>query len=101
MWGGRVFFGSYNGRLYAVAARSGRVLWSVRAGGSVSGAAVVVAGIVYAGSMGERIVGADARTGRVRVRFPHGQYVPVSGNGGRLLMHGYSRIWAVEARRRR
>jgi hypothetical protein len=26
--------------------------------------------------------------------------VPVSGNGGRLLLHGYSRIWAVEPRRR-
>ena len=42
-WAGRVFFGSYNGRLYAVAASNGRVLWSVRAGGPISGAAVVVA----------------------------------------------------------
>ncbi len=100
VWGGRVFFGSYNGRLYAVGARSGRVLWSVRAGGAVSGAPVVVAGIVYAGSLGEQIVGADARTGRVRLRFPHGQYVPVSGNGRRLLMHGFSRLYAVEPRRR-
>ena len=32
----------------------------------------------------------------VLLRFPHGEYVPVSGNGRRLLLHGYSRVWAVE-----
>ena len=96
VWGGRVFFGSYNGRLYSVSARNGRVLWSVGAGGPVSGAAVVVAGVAYAGSTWGRITGVDARSGRVLLRFPHGEYVPVSGNGKRLLLHGYSRLWAVE-----
>jgi len=100
VWGGRVYFGSYDGRLYAVLARGGRVLWRLRVGGHVSGAPAVVAGVVYAGSTAERIVGADARTGRVLLRFPHGQYVPVSGNGRRLLLHGYSRLYAVEAARR-
>ena len=38
-----------------------------------------------------RIVGVDARSGRVLLRFPHGEYVAVSGNGGTLLLHGYSR----------
>jgi len=98
VWAGRVFFGSYTGRLYAVAMRSGRMLWSVSAGGPVSGAAVVVSGVAYAGSTWGRITGVDARTGRVLLRFPHGEYVPVSGNGGRLLLHGYSRIYAVEPR---
>lgn len=98
-WGGRVYFGSYDGRLYSVAARTGRVLWTVGVGGPVSGAAVVVAGVAYAGSTANRIVGADARSGRVVLRFPHGEYVPVSGNGGRLLLHGYSRLYAVERRR--
>jgi outer membrane protein assembly factor BamB len=96
VWGGRVYFGSYNGRLYSVSARSGRVAWSVQTGGAVSGAAVVVDGVAYAGSFAHRIVGVDARTGRVLLRFPHGEYVPVSGSGGRLLLHGYSRIYAVE-----
>jgi outer membrane protein assembly factor BamB len=98
VWGGRVFFGSYDGRLYAVGARDGRRLWSVDAGGPVSGAAVVVSGVAYAGSTWGRITGVDVRTGRVLLRFPHGEYVPVSGNGKRLLLHGYSRIWAVEPR---
>jgi outer membrane protein assembly factor BamB len=93
-----VYLGSYNGRMYAVSARSGRVLWSVRAGGPVGGAITVVAGVAYAGSMRGRIVGADARSGRVLLRFPHGEYVPVSGNGRRLLLHGYSRLYAVSPR---
>ena len=100
VWGGRVFFGSYNGRLYSVSARSGRVLWTVGAGGPVSGAAVVVAGVAYAGSTYGRITGVDARRGRVLLRFPHGEYVPVSGNGGRLLLHGYSRLYAVEPKQK-
>ena len=98
VWAGRVFFGSYSGRLYSVAAKSGRVLWSVSTGGPVSGAAVVVAGVAYAGSTWGRITGVDARNGRVVLVFPHGEYVPVSGNGRRLLLHGYSRVWAVEPR---
>jgi outer membrane protein assembly factor BamB len=100
VWAGRVFFGSYNGRMYAVAASSGRVLWSVRAGGPVSGAVTVVGGVAYAGSTRGRIVGADAKSGRVLLRFPHGEYVPVSGNGRRLLLHGYSRLFAVDPKRR-
>jgi outer membrane protein assembly factor BamB len=98
VWANRVFFGSYNGRLYAVSATTGRVRWSVWAGGPVSGAAVVVAGVAYAGSTRGSITAVDARSGRVLLRFPHGEYVPVSGNGRLLLLHGYSRIWAVEPR---
>src|SRR5206468_10597044 len=97
---GRVYFGSYSGVLYCVAAGNGRTLWTVGAGGPISGAVAVVSGVAYAGSTRGSIVGADARTGRVLVRFPHGEYVPVSGAGRRLLLHGYSRLYAVESRRR-
>jgi outer membrane protein assembly factor BamB len=98
-WGGRVFFGSYNGVFYGVSAASGRILWEAGLGGPISGAAVVVDGVAYAGSLAHRIVGVDARSGRVVLRFGHGHYVPVSGNGMRLLFHGYSRLYAVEPRR--
>ena len=101
VWGGRVFFGSYNGVLYGVSARNGRVLWHFGTGGSISGAVVVVAGVVYAGNFSHRIYGVSARSGRQLLAFPHGDYVPVSGNGGRLLMHGFSRLFAVEPKRRR
>jgi outer membrane protein assembly factor BamB len=98
VWRGRVFFGSYNGVLYGVSAANGRIFWRVGTGGAVSGAAVVVDGVAYAGSFAHRIVGVDVRTGKVLVRFRHGHYVPVSGNGMRLLFHGYSRLYAVEPR---
>jgi outer membrane protein assembly factor BamB len=97
-WGGRVFFGSYNGVFYGVSAASGRILWEVGTGGPISGAAVVVDGVAYAGSFSHQVVGVDARNGRVLLRFGHGYYVPVSGNGMRLLFHGYSRLYAVEPR---
>ena len=98
VWHGRVFFGGYNGVFYALDARSGATRWTVGTGGPISGAAVVVDGIAYAGSFAHRILGVDARSGRVVLDFPHGEYVPVSGSGKRLLLHGFSRIYAVERR---
>ena len=71
----------YNGMLYGVSARDGRVLWTVAAGGPSRGAAAVVGGVAYAG-FAHRIVGADARTGRVVLRFPHGAVRPGLGRGG-------------------
>jgi outer membrane protein assembly factor BamB len=97
-WAGRVFFGTYGGEFYALSAATGRTQWSVGVGGPISGAAVVVDGVAYAGSFAHRIVGVDATKGRVLLDFPHGEYVPVSGDGGRLLLHGYSRVYAVAAR---
>jgi outer membrane protein assembly factor BamB len=93
-----VFFGSYNGVFYGVSAATGRIQWRVGTGGPISGAAGVVDGIAYAGSFAHQIVGVDARSGRVLLRFAHGYYAPVSGNGMRLLFHGYSRLYAVEPR---
>jgi outer membrane protein assembly factor BamB len=92
---GRVFFGAYNGVFYALRASNGATLWAHGTGGPISGAATVVAGVAYAGSFAHRILGVDARSGRVVLNFPHGEYVPVSGSGKRLLLHGYSRIYAV------
>ncbi len=99
VWRGRVFFGSYSGVFYCLSAASGRTLWSLQTGGPISGAAVVVSGVAYIGNFAHRIYGVDVSSGRVLVRFPHGEYVPVSGNGQRLLFHGYSRIWALEPKR--
>jgi outer membrane protein assembly factor BamB len=92
---GRVFFGSYNGVFYALRASNGATLWAHGTGGPISGAATVVDGVAYAGSFAHRILGVDASSGRVVLNFPHGEYVPVSGAGHRLLLHGYSRIYAV------
>jgi len=98
VWGGRVYFGTYAGLFYALNAATGTTSWSVSAGGPISGAAAVVDGVAYAGSFAHRILGVDARKGRVVLDFPHGEYVPVSGDARRLLLHGYSRLYAVTER---
>jgi outer membrane protein assembly factor BamB len=96
----RVYFGTYAGLVYSVSPHSGRILWRRSTGGAVSGAIVVVNGVVYAGSFNGRITGWNWRTGRRLWSFPDGRYVPVSGNGGRLLMHGHRDVWAVAPKRR-
>ena len=60
---------------------------------------MIVDGIAYVGSFSHRIIGVNVHTGRRVLTFPHGAFVPVSGNGQRLLFHGFSRIYAVEPRR--
>jgi outer membrane protein assembly factor BamB len=97
----RVYFGTYAGRVYCAVARSGRILWSRPTGGRVSGAVQIVAGVLYAGTLEGRTTAWHWRTGRVLWRFHHARYVPVSGNGARLLMHGGTAIWAVGPKRRR
>ena len=96
---GVVCFGSYNGWFYGVSAATGSVRWRIPTGGAISGAAVIVDGVAYVGSFSHRIIGVDLHNGRRLLTFPHGQYVPVSGNGMRLLFNGFSRIYAVEPRR--
>jgi outer membrane protein assembly factor BamB len=96
---GVVCFGSYDGWFYGASVGSGRIRWRVPTGGPVSGAAVIVDGVAYVGSFSHRIIGVNVRTGSRVLTFPHGQYVPVSGNGMRLLLNGFSRIYAVEPRR--
>ena len=96
---GRVYFGTYAGLVYSADARTGRILWSRSAGGAVSGAVQIVNGVVYAGSMGSRITAWSWRGGKQLWTFPHGRYVPVSGNGSVLLMHGGGAIWGVVPKR--
>jgi outer membrane protein assembly factor BamB len=95
---GVVCWGSYTGVFYGSSAASGRTLWRISTGGPISGAAVIVDGVAYVGSFSHRIIGVNLHTGHRLVTFPHGQYVPVSGNGARLLFNGFSRIYAVEPR---
>jgi len=99
-WAGRVYFGSHSGTFYCVSAASGRVLWTYSIPARIGGAPTLVDGVVYfsGGRYGMR--GLDARTGRLLFRWPDGDYVPVSGAGMKLLLHGYSRLYAVERRRR-
>ena len=57
-------------------------------------------GVVYFSNRQHRIYSLDARSGRQVFRFPDGAFVPVSGNARRLLLHGFSRLYAVEHKSR-
>jgi outer membrane protein assembly factor BamB len=98
---GRVYFGTYAGLVYCASASSGRILWRASSGGRVSGAVEVVGGLVYAASLENRTTAWNWRTGRQVWSFPHGRYVPVSGNASRLLIHGAKQIWAVVPKRKK
>ena len=76
------------------------MLWSFGSGSPISGSPAVVGGVVYFSNTRSGIYGLNARSGLRVFRFRDGQYVAVSGNGGKLLLHGFSRIYAVVQRRR-
>jgi outer membrane protein assembly factor BamB len=98
VWAGRVYFGSFNGALYCVSAASGHIFWTHSSGRAIAGAPTVVAGVVYFSNIGRRTYGLSARTGRGLMSFADGDYVPISGNGSKLLLHGYSTLYGVAPR---
>jgi outer membrane protein assembly factor BamB len=64
--GGRVYFGSWDHRVYAVDARTGRLAWSFLTGDRVKGGVAFSGGTVFAGSYDGRLYALEARTGRLR-----------------------------------
>ena len=62
---GAVFVGSQNGKVYALDANTGAVLWSTLIGGSSSMEAspAVAGGIVYVGSPDDHLYALNAKTG--------------------------------------
>jgi outer membrane protein assembly factor BamB len=95
VWAGRVYFGSFNGALYCINAASGRILWTYSGGRPISGAPTVVARVVYFSNTGHRTYGLNALTGRQLMTFDDGDYVPISGNSGKLLVHGFATLYGV------
>ena len=80
IWRGRVYLGTYDGRLIALSATTGKPLWSVRTadyaqGYTITGAPIVVKGRVIIGNGGGEfgtrgyVTAYDARTGREDWRF--------------------------------
>jgi outer membrane protein assembly factor BamB len=96
--GGRVVTGSYSGRLMTFSASSGRLLWSVSLGRPISGAPQIVNGVVWAASFSRVTEARGLVGGALLQRFPHGEYVPLSGDARTLLLVGYSRIWGLRPR---
>ena len=90
-----VFIGSYSGRFMALDARSGSVLWSRAAGGTVSGAASVIGSLVYYSTLsGRRTYALSARTGRPVWSLGNGAFNPAISDGIRVYITGYSSVYA-------
>ena len=99
--GGRVYFGSRDGFLYAVDAATGRLAWRVDHRMSwVNTSPAVADGVVYAGSSDERFLQAvDARTGRELWRLATERPVwssPAVAGGMVYVGDGSGTVYAVD-----
>jgi eukaryotic-like serine/threonine-protein kinase len=69
---GLVYFGSGDGNVYALGAKSGLLAWKFKTGGVVHASPAVAAGIVYVGSWDTYFYALDAATGIEKWRFKTG-----------------------------
>jgi len=67
--GNVIYFGSDDGNIYAVDAKTGKQLWQHATGGPVSGSASVVAGTLYILSYDGKLYALDSRTGSTKWKF--------------------------------
>jgi len=63
-----VFFGSWNGRIYALDKRTGRVRWTLSTGEEINSSGAYWNGAVYFGGDGGHLFAVNARTGALRWR---------------------------------
>ena len=94
--GPTVFFGSYDGKFYAVDAQSGKTKWVHKDGGKISGGSTVVGDIVYFSNIRKRdTTGLGARTGREVFHMGRGSFNPVISDGRTIFLTGYSSLYAL------
>ncbi|HEX6388138.1 MAG TPA: PQQ-binding-like beta-propeller repeat protein [Solirubrobacteraceae bacterium] len=98
--GGRptVFIGSYDGRFYALDARSGAVRWSRRAEGRISGGAVVLGDLVFYSTLAKTTTALGVTTGRRVWRTQRGSYNPVVSNGRGIFLVGMTNLFGIDGR---
>ncbi len=106
---GRLYLGTNHGRVLAVQARSGRIVWQRHFGGCIAASAAITRGLVYFGLMGrppcEENVGGgvlalDAATGRVRWRAATGvvESSPLVARGLVYVGSWDQNVYALDAR---
>jgi outer membrane protein assembly factor BamB len=64
--GGAVYFGCYDGKLYALNASTGAVRWDYTTGGLIQSCPAVAGGVVYVGSNDGKLYALNASTGAVK-----------------------------------
>jgi outer membrane protein assembly factor BamB len=66
--GGLVYVGDWDGRIWALDARTGRTRWTLRTGGRIKGSLALSGGRVYVGDYDGGLYAVNARTGRLAWR---------------------------------
>ncbi len=85
-----VYIGSYDSRLYALDAASGKKLWDYDVGGPVPGTATVIGHTVYTSSFKTvESVGIDVLSHRKTFSFDSPGYTPMISDGRNLFLIGY------------
>jgi outer membrane protein assembly factor BamB len=64
--GGRVFFGSWDRRVYALDVETGKRVWSTETAGEINSSPAYADGTIYIGDNSGTLTALDARTGAVR-----------------------------------
>jgi eukaryotic-like serine/threonine-protein kinase len=94
---GRIYIGSADGKVYAVSADKGDVLWTYQTGAQIRATPTLAEGVLYVGSWDSSMYALDAQTGALRWQTPIGGQVQttalVSGN----LIYSASRKASVVA----
>jgi outer membrane protein assembly factor BamB len=73
VWGGAVYFGSGDGNVYALDARSGTLKWKFHTGDTVHASPAISDGTLFIGSWDSYFYALDAATGKEKWRFKTGE----------------------------
>jgi outer membrane protein assembly factor BamB len=65
VWNNAVYVGDWTGRVYAFAARTGKLWWTFKTDGRVKGAVAISGGRVYVGSYDHHLYALNARSGKL------------------------------------
>ena len=92
--GPTVYFGSYDGKFYALNARTGAIDWRFAAGGKISGSATIIGRTVYLADLGQRrIYGLGISTGHKIFEMDTGAFDPAVSDGHDVYLTGYSGLF--------
>lgn len=95
--GPTVFIGSYDQKLYALDAESGKQRWTFDVGGQIPGSPTVMGHTVYTSSFStSKTTGLEARSGKPVWEWGTAGYEPMVSDGRYAFLVGYQTIWAFE-----